>query len=302
MRALPVLLLVACGAPSAPPPAARVVPAMPPSAPGDVEVARVNGRPVWGSCVTAQARGLAGGEADRKRAAYDQCVAFELLAQAAEHRGLADAPEVGEALRAAEVNRLVELDFDHRYNTPADLGPSAEPVIAKNLWRMHLIQLRASTFARFVVPEHAAPEVDAQARALAEQLAGPLRSQTGLFPIHLREAADQVPRPDAIKLEVSDVKPTYRGDLVDEYASALYAIPEIGRIAGPIRTKWGWDVVLWTGGVEAQDRSREDIVAELFPELRRRYFQVWVSQIAKQLGVHIDIDQAAVAALDQEGP
>lgn len=296
------VLLAACSAPSAPPPAPRAMPASPPSSPADVVVARVEGRPVWGSCVAAQAAAIAGSEAERKARAREQCIQFELLAQAAERRGFATAPEVGEAERTAEVNRLVELDFDQRYRTPADLASVVDPVIAKNLWRMHIVQLRSSAFARFDVPDHAPPEVDAQAKALADQLAGPLLPQTGLFTVHLREAAERLARPAAIQLEVSDVKPTHQDGLVDEYARALYAIPEVGRIAPPVRTKWGWDVILWTGGIEAQERTREDVVADLFPEIRRRYFQVWVTQLARQLGVHIDVDQAAVAKLDEVGP
>jgi len=46
---------------------------------GDVQVATVEGRPVWGSCVTAQtARGAT------KQAALDQCIGFELMAIEAE--------------------------------------------------------------------------------------------------------------------------------------------------------------------------------------------------------------------------
>ena len=69
-----------------------------------------------------------------------------------------------------------------------------------------------------------------------------------------------------------------------------------------MRTPWGWDVVLWTGGVDAKQTSREELVAELFPEIRRRQFQLWVTQLGKQLGVHIEVDQATVDKLDTEGP
>src|SRR4029079_17471882 len=100
-----------------------------------------------------------------------------------------------------------------------------------------------------------------------------------------------------VKVETSDVRPTHQDDLVAPYARALYAIPEVGRIAPPVRTQWGWDVVLWTGGVEARERTRDEVVADLFPELRRQQFQLWVTQIGKQLGVHVEIDQAAAAKL-----
>ncbi|HEU4732597.1 MAG TPA: hypothetical protein VFT22_32100 [Kofleriaceae bacterium] len=328
MRAATLALFVvvaACGGSSSPPPAPattpRVIPA-PPAMSGDLEVARVNGRPVWGSCVAAQARVVGGNAgpnagsdagskagspaaprgAERVRAeALDQCVAFELLAQAAEARGLAAAPEVAEAVRTAAVNRLVETDFEQRYRTPADLGPTVDAVMKRNEWRMHIVQLRASTYARFVVPEHAPPDLDARAHALADRLAAELAGQTGLYGVHLVEAARRIAAGSDLKLDTADVRPTHQDDLVPTYATALYAIPEVGRISPAVRTPWGWDVILWTGGVEPRERTRDELIAEAFPELRRHQFQLWVNQLTRQLGVHIEIDQAMVARLDAEG-
>ncbi|HEX4416770.1 MAG TPA: hypothetical protein VH165_02675 [Kofleriaceae bacterium] len=301
----------ACGSsPHGPPPAppATAVIATPRLTPDDVEVARVNGRPVWASCVAAQATTVArppagaanDGDAVR-RAALDQCVAFELLAQAAEARGLAAGPEVAAAARTAAVNRLVETEFEQRYQTPADLGAAIDAVMQRNAWRMHLIQLRASSFARFIVPKNAPPDVDARARALAEQLAGQLAGQTGLYPIHLTEAAQRIDAGTGIKLESDSVKPMHQDDLVAPYAAALYAIPAVGQASGAFRTQWGWDVALWTGGVEPKDSTRVELAAEMFPDLRRRQFQLWTTQLGKQLGLHIEIDQATVARLDTEG-
>jgi len=304
MRALPFMLLAACGGSSAPVPAAvaPTVVATPPLAADDTAVAQVNGHAVWASCVTTQAAGLAGTVAERRAAALDQCVAFELLAQAAEARGLAAAPEVVEATRSAAVNRLVETDFEQRYRGPADLQQAIDAVMVKNEWRLHVLELRASTFARFIVPEHAAPEVDAAAHALADKLAAELAGQTGLYNVHLTEAAARIDAGTTVKLEYSDVKPTHRDDLVDEYSHALYAIPAVGQASPAFRTKWGWDVVLWTGGVEAKERTRDEVVLEMFPELRRRQFQIWASQIGKKLGVHIDVDEAVLAQLDTGEP
>ena len=257
---------------------------------------------VWASCVAAQARTIAAGsDRERRAAALDQCIAFELLAQVAEACGLAGAPEVADALRSAMVNRLVETEFEQRYRTPADLAPQIDAVMKTNAWRMQRLELRASSFARFVVPKDAPAAVDATAHALADRLAADLAGQTGLLGPHLAEAARRVAAGSAIKLDASDFRPAPRDSLVDAYAAALYAIPEVGRTSPAFRSPWGWDVVLWTGGIETKERSRDEVVAELFPELRRRQFQLWTTQIARQLGVHIEVDQAAVARLDAEG-
>jgi len=257
---------------------------------------------LWASCVAAQARTIAAGsDGERRAAALDQCIAFELLAQVAEACGLAAAPEVAEAERAAEVNRLVETGFEQRYRTPADVAPLVERAMKGNAWRMHIIQLRGSTFARFVVPEHAPAAVDAQAHALADRLAAELAGQTGLYGVHLIEAARRLAEGSEIKLDTADYKPAHQDNLVKPYADALYAIPEVGRTSPAFRTPWGWDVVMWTGGIEPRDRTRDELVAEMFPELRRQQFQTWVNQITRQLGVHIEVDAAEIKQLDTGG-
>ena len=311
MRATVLLAIAACGGPSNPAPVPPPVTAIatPRLGADDAEVARVNGRPVWSSCVATQAASAASRAIDGRsepggsvrRDALDQCIAFELLAQAAEARGLSAGREVRDAVRAAAVNRLVETDFEQRYRTPDDLKQAIDIVMKRNEWRMHILELRASTFARFIVPADAPSEVDARAHALADQLARELAGQTGLFGVHLSEAAQRLAAGTDVKLETADVRPTHQDDLVAPYAKALYAIPEVGRIAPPVRTQWGWDVVLWTGGVEAKERSRDELVAEMFPEVRRQQFHLWVTQIGKQLGVRISVDPATVARLDERG-
>jgi hypothetical protein len=315
----------------------------------DLEVASVNGRPVWASCVTAQASGAAApiagpprAEGVRRSAALDQCIAFELLAQAAEAHGLSVAPEVSRAARSAAVNRLIETDFEQRYRTPDDLKPAVDALVKRNEWRMHVPELRSSTYARFVVPKDTppaldqtappfgaaaargqapvvdqsappfgaaaargqAPVVEAQARALAERVAAQLAGETGLYGVHLADAAHHVAvaAGSTLELEISDVQPSDRSRLVEAYATALYEIPEVGRISPAVRTQWGWDVVLWTGGIAARERTRAEVVAEAFPELQRHQFQLWAGQLGKQLGVHIEVDQAGVAALDTGAP
>jgi hypothetical protein len=298
--------LAACGGSSGPSPvpaAAPTVIATPRRSAGDLDVATVNGRPVWASCVTAQARSIATGaraaELVHARAeALDQCVAFELLAQEAEKRGLSAAPEVAKATRTAAVDRLIDTDFEQRYRIPDDLKPAVDAIMKRNEWRLHVPELRSSAYARFVVAKDAPPELDARAHALADRLAAQLAGEAGLYGVHLTEAARRVAAGSDIKLETTDVQPTDRARLVDSYAAALYAIPEVGRISPAVRTQWGWDVVLWTGGIEARERTRDELVAELFPELRRHQFQLWVTQLARQRGIRIEVDQAGVALLD----
>jgi parvulin-like peptidyl-prolyl isomerase len=258
-------------------------------------VATVDGRPVWGSCVAAQAaRG-----APTQRAALDECIDFELLARAAEARGLAGAPEVREATRAALVSRLVETAFEDRYRAPADLAELVDRVVDQHRDQMDKPELRASAFARVEVPKGAPPEADAAARALAERIAGALAGEAGLFPVHLREAADRLAAGAGRRVIHGDFRAATREGLVPPYAEALYAIPEVGRIAAPARTERGWEVILLTRRMAPRVYTREEIAAEVFPEVRRRYFQLWVNQLARSLGVRVELDEEQIARLDE---
>jgi len=300
---LPVLVLGACRAEA---PAARTGAgawaspgASPPAGPGDAIVATVDGRPVWGSCVAAQ---LARGGRSR-RAALDECIDFELLAQAAEARGLGRAPdpELERARRAAMVGRLVETGFEDRYRTPADLGATLDRAVDALADQLDQPEFRASAFARVEVPAGAPPEAEAAARALAERIAGELAGETGLFPAHLRAAADRLAAGAGQRVTHGDFRAAAREALVPPYAAALFSIPEVGRIAAPARTKWGWDVILLTGLIPAQLHTREEAAARVFPELRRREFYRWVNQIASASGVRVEVDPERVARLLEGG-
>src|SRR5688500_1194279 len=113
-----LVFAIACGgskSPSAPAPSGPPASFIAAPARDDVQVATVNGRPVWGSCVTGQgARGATRDEA------LAQCIDFELLAQAAEARGLAVDPDVVLATRTALVSQLVAREYEDKYDGPED--------------------------------------------------------------------------------------------------------------------------------------------------------------------------------------
>ena len=298
----PWLLLVlaaACGGGSSPSeevPQQRTVTSISAIAPregtDDLEVAQVNGRPVWGSCVSAQmSRG-----AKTRAAALDECIQFELMAQVAEQRGLAGDPTVIEATRRELVSREIAVDFEAKTEKPADLGERMTKWLTQNAWRMHRPDLRASSYARVNVPKDASPEVEATAKALAVNIAAELAGQAGLFPAELGATAERLGKGTGLPLDIQDVKASARSSLDGPYADALYAVPEVGRITGPVRTHWGWDVILWNGGLPPKESTQEEIAAEVFPELRRAAFQYWVNDLVKQLGLKIEVDTALLEA------
>jgi hypothetical protein len=293
MRAVVVIALIVCGCGSPHPiettqgPPAPLV--APPAGADDVVVATVNGKPVWGSCVTVQAaRGAT------KQAALAQCVDFELLAQ----RAAANATdgEVRLATRTAMVSALVAHAYEAGYTQPAQFGAFWTAAYKKGEFRYRHENYRASSYVRIPVAAGAPPEVDAAAKAKAEQIAKAVAPETGLLGDSLLALA-QAAAPGA-KLDHQDVSAYRAGALDDGYAKALFALKDIGRATGAVRTKWGWDVIVWTDDVPAADPPEADVIAGLLPDVKVAYFGHWVEGIAKSLGVQVTYDKDNVAKLE----
>jgi len=102
-----------------------------------------------------------------------------------------------------------------------------------------------------------------------------------------------------VKLE-SQIAPPYfdNGGLVDEYAKPLFAIPEVGRTTGPVRTPWGWDVILMTELFPATNPSPAELAEAALPDVKRSYFPLWVAQLGTKLGLSIKIFDANVPKLE----
>jgi len=274
---LALLLLVGCGgsSPSAPsprpagPPAALVAPG---AGSADVVVATVNGRPVWGSCVSVQ-RSL------------DPCVAFELMAQAAEKRGLGLDPDVALATRTAMVSRLVADQYEARHFTPAELGTAWTDLVEKRRYQWDHEEVRASHYVR-VPAEKVTPEQDAAAHALADQIAAAAADKTGWLPVELDEAADRIAAGRTI--EKADVSFKLPAQVVEPYAKALFALPDVGRTSPAVRTQWGWDVILYTSVLPAVHPTEGELEQQVMPGVKERYFSVWVHQLEVAMGLHVE--------------
>lgn len=291
MRPLAALLLIGCGSsqpvePVTGPPAPMTAPR---ASVTDVVVATVNGQPVWGSCVAIQAKRGA-----TKDAALKQCVDFELLAQKA--IAYAGTSEVRTATHTAMVSELVAQAYEDGFTDPAQFGPFWRQAYDKAIYRIRHENYRASTYVRITLPAGAPADVEAKAKAQAEKIAAALAPETGLTGSNLVELA-QAAAPDA-KLDHQDVPPYRIGALDGPYATALFDLKEIGRTTGAVRTKWGWDVIAWTGDVPATDPTEAEVTATLLPDVKRAYFVRWVDGIAKELGVKITLDRDNIAKLE----
>lgn len=291
-----LVFLIACGSSPTPVPTPTGPAAAMQEKPAadDVVVATVNGKPVYGSCLTAQ-----GKHAHSRQDALDQCIAFELMAQEADARGIASDPEVAATTRAALVNQLVALDYEDKYTQPSDFGGIWNQLYAKNKIRYDHPEYRASAYARIDVPEGAPAAQDEAAHALANEAAAALGSERGLLPPQFKEIAERVIGGRA-KVSYALVPPyTHISTLDITYADALFAIPDIGRTSPATRTPWGWDIVLYYDIVPEEHQPPEKIVSELLPEVKRAYFTQWTNQIVQRLGVKIEIIEPNLPLLEK---
>lgn len=251
-----------------------------PASRDDVQVATVNGRPVYGSCVATQA-----GRGASRQEALDQCIAFELLAQRAE--AYATDPEVIAETRTALVNQLVTRDYENKLTKPADFGAFWDKALERNKRLVDHGEARASAYARITVASEAPADEQARAKALAEEIAAATRDERGLTASHLEDIAKQVVGSRG-KVDFAVVPPYLdEGGLDPTYAKPLFAIPEVGRTSAAVRTPWGWDVILFSERIAAEKLSQDEIVAKVLPDVKRSYFVTWANQIASKLSVKI---------------
>ncbi|CAN5207449.1 hypothetical protein BH11MYX1_BH11MYX1_32770 [soil metagenome] len=270
------------------PPASMIAPR---ASSTDEIVATVNGKPVWGSCVAIQ-----GARGATKQAALQQCLDFEILAQAADQRGYASSPEVREATHTAMVSELVASAYEEGFTRPAQFGSVWQQALAQGQWKISHENYRASSYVRVPVAEQATQAEVEAAKATADQIATALAHETGLLGPSLLELA-QAAAP-GVKIDHQDVTAFRAGALDKTYAAALFSLREIGRASAAVRTKWGWDVVVWTDDVPETHPSDAEIEAKLLPDVKLAYFDHWVDSIAKSLGVHAVLVQKNIAKLE----
>jgi len=302
-EALIAAVLAACGGPEVATPlpggdgAAAPITATP-AGPADVVIARVDGRPIYGSCVAAQ-----GARGRSLRQAVDECIDLELLAGAAAARGLARDPRVIEAYRTALVSRFVEVELTRRSTRVEDIpAPLADRAFEKLAWRTRQPELRSGVYVRATLPQGTpADSPDEQAaRALIEEVHAEVAGRRDLVPADLFAIGERIAaaRGARVDFEVRPFRTARTGPANHAWAGALFDIPAIGAVSEPVRTPWGWDVILWTDSTPAREMTRAEVLAEALPELRRAWFLQWSHELAR--GTRIETYPERLGALVEE--
>jgi hypothetical protein len=282
-----LLLLAACGSGEPPrahggPPAAMTAT---PRSEDSILVATVEGRAVFGHCIAQQ---MARGAATRE-VAREECIAFELLAQEAERRGLATDPEVVDETRRMLVERIVEVEFESKYRSPEDMRAEIDRMLTG--MPDVIPEIRTAAHALIKVDKDATPAVVEQRRKVAEQIHAALANETGLTVEHLRPVAERIAAQAGLTKEellVTTEQPYIDGQMKWQasFVNALYAIPEVGRISPVTRTTFGWHVLLLAE--QRPGPTRAEVEKTAFTRKRLQKFAQWVDGLVQQHGIKIE--------------
>ena len=269
----------------------------PPSAGSEV-VAEVNGDPIYADDVRVQAAG----RDISAHQALDELIAVQLLAQEAQRRGLADAPEIVEVRRRERVRRLIDTVF-----LPTMDGPDKVPeALVERAWQTPEIRSyydhdvgHRCAFVRVIAPAKATPDVDGAARAAAQQLlavAQAAHPATGESFLALMASTAQA---RGFKIEKSTFVAVDNAANVDPaFTAAAFSLHARGDISALTRTPWGWDILFLDEILPARHVPREvdavEIREHLFPDAQKDAFLAWLSSLPAAQRVQL---QPSVSAL-----
>ena len=254
---------------------------------GAAVVAAVDGHPI--PLERLQRAVEAVGAAADPRAVLDDLVTLEVLAREAERQGLAEDPEVRKEARRRAVQRLIEDEFERGTAT----GDIPEEDLRRSYQENHAFYNNPDVMlvSHLLVPVKgdAPAEKKEEARALAGELrAGvlALEDPTGAALHELAQRHES--RWKGLRAEnlnwVSRESP-----LVEEFLDAVFALEADGDVSAPVRTLYGWHVIVREEFEEERSQPFETVVEDvrsrMYPAWRRHRFLRWVDARAAELAL-----------------
>lgn len=242
-----------------------------------VVVAEVNGVEVYDDCVQAQAEAHDLSVDD----ALAECIDFELLAAEANRRGLAPAKhQVDDEV----VRSFIDREFKARFQDPSQLP---QDKLRERYEGTRRPEYRYVTHALAKLP-HVEPD-DPREIGLAKLMGGlaeSLEGRTGVTPEQFKAAAMKV----SSQLHVESYNFPRHRRAVEEFSKPVFAMDEseVGTTIGPIRTEFGWHVILLEKILPVQ--SYDEWAENTFGELRKRAFEQWANSFVNKHSVEIDED------------
>jgi|GEM_PF-2641804 len=260
-----------------------------------VVVAQVNGTPVYADCVAAQ---VEYGRAETREQALQQCIDFELLAQEAQRRGFATGRALVELRKREAVRTFIEKDFAPTFSSPKDV-PEDELRKAYERTKPRYVhpEFRRVTFVRALYAKNTpfGSPADIAARTRINKIYQALKGP--------RVFAWRVPRYDLemeqlqfiARREIGEADQQHLyippqgafsfkrwGPVHESFRKPAFEIPREHMISPPVRTPWGWDIILLLNIIPPKNDSFEDAKPDLqkflFANARGRAFLRWAEQ------------------------
>ena len=229
---------------------------------------------------------------DRQHA-LTACIDFDVLAATAIGRHLGGDADTQLELRTALVNGIVQREFEDRFATPAALPATyVNDAVEKNKVLLDSPEWREATYFRVNVPDSApiGGSQDQDALRVARQIYDALPAKTGLFADDVRDIAARIGSGHDLDIKSPPYRTPHDARTNAIFGDALFALPEIGSISEPVRTPWGWDLIMFTDSRNAVKQTRDQLVAFLFPDLRRAYFSIWFGELVRSGGHQVQAD------------
>lgn len=270
------------------------------SAVGGSVVSTVNGEPI----TVAEIERIVQATGWTPRRALQRLQDQTLLAQEAHRLGYEDDAQVQATLERARVQVLLATEVEAVEATDEDIAKFYEH---RKEQYVHG-ELRRTLHVLANLPKDANAEADAAARAFAETVVPRFRSAATPEEV-LQWAKEQKPRPGA------DGRPPFRivgealpavpvkGQFVQEFADAVFALEGVGAVAGPVKTEFGWHAIYLAEILPPQDRP----LAEVRDELRKELSEFRRPEVAEQATralvevADVKFDKAGLASLGGVG-
>jgi peptidyl-prolyl cis-trans isomerase C len=223
--------------------------------------------------------------------------AERLLEAEADRRGYGSQPQTQQLARQALVQSLLARVVE--VGTVSEL--EVDDAYARASTRFDRPERRAATHLLAHLPDKPSPAQLQAAHDFAEDACRRLQQASDLRTT-LRELADT--RSPAFTIKVEDLPPApEQGAYVPEFAQALFSLPKSGIVPTPVRTQFGYHVIIVTAIIPPEHTAPELARATLRRELASDKHKAALADLLEGLGKHTPVQysdktQEALASLE----
>ncbi len=249
----------------------------------------MNGTPILADCAIEHAEAY---NVD-VQAALGACIDFELLASEAIRRGFDSHPAAHTARKTESVRKFIDVAFVSNFNSPDDVPMEhVRHSYERTKYQWVHPEIRFTVYVRARVNKKAprgSPE-DLKAKQLIYEIHESMRGKLFKTKETFYAAAQKVARGRPLENGKPFDFPRH-GRAVEEYAKPAFDIPKVGAISVPTRTRWGWDIILFTGFMRPQNLSVEQAASKIRPVIyalsRERSFEDWAKTLEQKRDIKI---------------